>query len=233
MAEKTETGERRVTDVPSGIPGVCVDEPGTVGVDPEASGVDPGASGVDPEASGVDPGASGVDPAQTGGKNAEQAGPEVNDPALLRALRERLTAAEAENRRLEESCRQARSERDEALRREETLRREDVLRRYLAEKGLSGDAADIALRGLSGDAVRLEGGGLAAESREMLDGLMEGPFRPLFRIGGQNGDGGLRGVPLEKPPVEIGSMSREEILSIRDGTERRRAMLDNPGVFGL
>ena len=174
-------------------------------------------------------------------------------------LRERLEAAEEDNRRLTESCRQIRAERDEAVQREEALGRETALRRYLAEKGLSGDAADIALRGLRTDAgdlwdgahiresgresirdpirdpIRVDGNGnLTEESRAALDGLMEGPYRPLFRIGdGENG--GVRGIALDNPPLGagIGSMSREEILSIRDGTERRRAIADNPGVFGL
>lgn len=164
-------------------------------------------------------------------------------------LRERLAAAEEENRRLTDDCRQARAERDEAVRREEALGRETALRRYLAEKGLSGDAADIALRGLRADAgdlresgrepvrdpIRVDGdGNLTEESRAALDGLMEGPYRPLFRIG-DGESGGVRGIALDNPPLGagIGSMSREEILSIRDGTERRRAIADNPGVFGL
>lgn len=215
MEEKTEAEERCVKDDPSGI------DPEQVGGDPEQVGVVPGPGG---------------------GKTAGQGdgtGPAEDELTMLRAeaasLRERLTAAEEENRRLAESCRQARSERDEAVRRAETLCRETVLRRYLAEKGLPGDTADIALRGLSAEEVRLEDGGLAAESREMLDGLMDGPFRPLFRMGARDGDGGLRGVALDRPPPDagLGSMSREEILSIRDGAERRRAMLDNPGAFGL
>jgi len=31
----------------------------------------------------------------------------------------------------------------------------------------------------------------------------------------------------------IGAPSREEILSIRDGAERRRAIAEHPEVFGL
>ena len=57
---------------------------------------------------------------------------------------------------------------------------------------------------------------------------------PLFRIG-DGESGGVRGIALDNPPLGagIGSMSREEILSIRDGVERRRAIADNPDVFGL
>ena len=167
----------------------------------------------------------------------------------MSGLRERLSAAEEEKRRLADDCRQARAERDEAVRRQEALGRESALRRYLAEKGLSGDAAEIALRGLRAGAevvrdggsvrddiiIRLDSGGnLAEESRAALDGLMEGPYRPLFRIG-DGESGGVRGIALDNPPLGagIGSMSREEILSIRDGVERRRAIADNPGIFGL
>ena len=155
--------------------------------------------------------------------------------AETEALRGRLEAAEEENRRLTASCMQAETERDGALQREAARERELVLRRYLEEKGLSGDAADIAVRGLRAEDIRLEDGGLTAESREALDGLMKGPFRPLFRIGSGDGKDGVCGIALDNPPMNagIGAMSREEILSIRDGTERRRAIADNPGAFGL
>lgn len=141
-----------------------------------------------------------------------------------------LAAAEADKGRAE-------SERDEALRREGMRIREAALRRYLDGVGLSGDAAGLAMRGLKEETEALcldEDGGLAKESREALDGLMEGPFRPLFRLVGEE-SGGTRGIALSRPPLSggIGSMSREEILAIRDGEERRRAIAENPGAFGL
>lgn len=148
----------------------------------------------------------------------------------LDRAKEALEAAEEEKGRAE-------SERDEALRREGMRIREAALRRYLDGVGLSGDAAELAMRGLKAETevLRLdEDGGLAEDSRAALDGLMEGPFRPLFRLVGQE-SGGTRGVSLSRPPLSggIGSMSREEILAIRNGEERRRAIAENPGAFGL
>ena len=148
----------------------------------------------------------------------------------LGRAKEALAAAEADKGRAE-------SERDEALRREGMRIREAALRRYLDGVGLSGEAAGLAMRGLKEETEALcldEDGGLAKESREALDGLMEGPFRPLFRLVGEE-SGGTRGIALSRPPLSggIGSMSREEILAIRDGEERRRAIAENPGAFGL
>ena len=240
MAQRATTEEERMTDTQA-------DTPTGMRTDVQNSGEYDGTR--DEAASDMNDGAA----SGTGGELARLT-------EEMSGLRERLSEAEEENRRLAEDCRQARAERDEAVRRQEALGREAALRRYLTEKGLSGDAAEIALRGLradtgvirdgrtvrdeagSGDGVpvrddviiRLDSGGnLAEESRAALDGLMEGPYRPLFRIG-ENG-GGVRGIALDNPPPGsgIGSLSREEILSIRDGEERRRAIADNPDVFGL
>ena len=175
-------------------------------------------------------------------------GPDSDALGMLRAesaaLREELERIRDELGRAKEALEAAESERDraaqerdEALRREGMRIREAALRRYLDGVGLSGEAAGLAMRGLKEETEALcldEDGGLAKESREALDGLMEGPFRPLFRLVGQE-SGGTRGVSLSRPPLSggIGSMSREEILAIRDGEERRRAIAENPGAFGL
>ncbi len=155
----------------------------------------------------------------------------------LEAAEAEKDRAESERKRIESERDLAAQERDEALRREGMRIREAALRRYLDGVGLSGEAAGLAMRGLKEETEALcldEDGGLAKESREALDGLMEGPFRPLFRLVGEE-SGGTRGVSLSRPPLSggIGSMSREEILAIRNGEERRRAIAENPGAFGL
>ena len=155
----------------------------------------------------------------------------------LEAAEAEKDRAESERKRIESERDLAAQERDEALRREGMRIRESALRRYLDGVGLSGDAAELAMRGLKAETEALclgEDGGLAEESREALDGLMEGPFRPLFRLVGEE-SGGTRGISLSRPPLSggIGSMSREEILAIRNGEERRRAIAENPGAFGL
>jgi len=178
----------------------------------------------------------------------EAGGPDSDALGMLRAesaaLKGELERVLGELGRVKEALEAAESERDlaaqerdEALRREGLRIREAALRRYLDGVGLSGEAAGLAMRGLKEETEALcldEDGGLAKESREALDGLMEGPFRPLFRLVGQE-SGGTRGVSLSRPPLSggIGSMSREEILAIRDGEERRRAIAENPGAFGL
>lgn len=45
---------------------------------------------------------------------------------------------------------------------------------------------------------------------------------------------GKEGASVEKPPVNTGgSKTKEEILAIKDGHERRKAMAENPELFGI
>ena len=45
----------------------------------------------------------------------------------------------------------------------------------------------------------------------------------------------MTGIPVSMPPVNacFGGPAKEEILAIRDGTERRRAIAEHPELFGL
>ena len=199
----------------------------------DADGMSVGTASGQEDGSPDENGAGGPDSDALGTLRAESAALREELEQVLGELgrvKEALAAAEADKGRAE-------SERDEALRREGMRIREAALRRYLDSVGLSGEAAGLAMRGLKEETEALcldEDGGLAKESREALDGLMEGPFRPLFRLVGEE-SGGTRGIALSRPPLSggIGSMSREEILAIRDGEERRRAIAENPGAFGL
>jgi len=113
--------------------------------------------------------------------------------------------------------------------------------------------------GETGEILSADGDGrLTEESRKALDKLFGedpaagsdasgSPLRALLRLRsqaqtqagralrGQEEAGGVRGVPVATPPLGmgIGAPSREEILSIRDGAERRRAIAEHPEVFGL
>ena len=45
---------------------------------------------------------------------------------------------------------------------------------------------------------------------------------------------GKEGASVERPPVNTGgSKTKEEILAIKDGHERRKAMAENPELFGI
>lgn len=145
----------------------------------------------------------------------------------LRIAQENLRRAEEERCWADENRRLAEEERDAVSRRSEERLRAAALRRYLAEKGLSGRAMEIAERGLGAEAFALgEDDAVDAESRTVLDALLEGVFKA--------GDG-VSGYAVAKPPLGsgVGSMTREEILGIRDGAARRRAIAENPAVFGL
>ena len=188
---------------------------------------------------------------------AEQAGDlsELAEPAAAAAEaddRDRKLAEAEEARRLAEEERDRavaamKAEEARRLRAEQEQIREAALRRYLSEKGLDGDAGEAALlclRGMGTEGqLSAEGGVLTEESREALDGLFEGgsqeggSLRALLRLRRRDGedDAGTEGVPVANPPLGmgIGAPSREEILAIRDGAERRRAIAEHPEVFGL
>ncbi len=144
----------------------------------------------------------------------------------------------------------------EAQRREKERSRTEAVRRYFEDEGLPEEAVRLALycvreelssadpeKGFATD----EAGDLTAEARAALSQLTETTLAPLkelkklkeLRDGngktGPSSGSGISGVPVCMPPVNAGFSARtkEEILSIRDGIERRRAIADNPGIFGI
>lgn len=144
----------------------------------------------------------------------------------------------------------------EAQRREAQRSRTEAVRRYFEDEGLPEEAVRLALycvreelssadpeKGFATD----EAGDLTADARAVLSQLTETTLAPLkelkklkeLRDGngktGPSSGSGISGVPVCMPPVNagFGARTKEEILSIRDGIERRRAIADNPGIFGI
>ncbi len=176
-----------------------------------------------------------------GTEDTAPVGPDTETGAGAKQEPEEASALARELERVRAECAKLREEAVGAARQLEEYRKADserrktaAARRYLSAKGLAGEAAEIAMRGMKEEIASLEIGGedeLTGESRALLDKLLDGTFAPLRKLG----TGGVRGVAVSKPPVNagFGVRTREEILAIRDGCERRKAIAENPLAFGL
>ena len=120
--------------------------------------------------------------------------------------------------------------------------REAAVRRVFEENGIRGGFAEIALRGMKDEiaGIPLDGEGkITGEGKKILDGLLNGIYAPLKTAGQVPADSEnpAAGVPVPHPPLGRGSgfgeRTREEILAIRDGAERRRAILAAGEMFGI
>ena len=152
--------------------------------------------------------------------------------------REEAARLREEKAALEAGLAEAKAKLGEAERRAETLEKEAAARRYLEKRGVTGGFADIALRGMKEEIARLAvGGDGEIEDASLLDGLLGGVYAPLRESAGEKPSGTASGVAVPHPPIgpgaEFGLRTREEILAIRDGTERRRAIARQPEMFGL
>lgn len=108
--------------------------------------------------------------------------------------------------------------------------KETAVRAYFESKNIKGANLNIAMRSSAAEisAVELENGNIKDTSA--LDSLIAGDYAglvsntntPVVRV-----DMNARLNNKDKP------VSKEDILSIKDGAARRQAMLDNPSLFGL
>ena len=86
------------------------------------------------------------------------------------------------------------------------------------------------MRASAAEIAGLELDGEKIKDTAVLDGLIAGDLAALV------GSTTVRGSGTATPPANGGSGSaktKEDILNIRDGVERRKAMAENPHLFGL
>lgn len=110
--------------------------------------------------------------------------------------------------------------------------KEQAVTAYYAAKGITGDAAKIAMQGSSAaiDALELKKDG-SIKDASALDALVSGVFAPLVAK--------TTVIPADSPPdtggipAAQGGMTRESILAIKDDAEMIRAIEANPAAFGL
>ncbi|MBR4855137.1 MAG: hypothetical protein IKU94_00735 [Bacteroidaceae bacterium] len=108
--------------------------------------------------------------------------------------------------------------------------KEKAARAYFEGKNIIGKSLDIAMRASAAEIGALEMDGEKIKDTASLDGLIAGDLSALV------GSTGLRGHSPANPPENKGTgggKTKEEIMAIRDGAERRKAMLENPELFGL
>ncbi len=175
----------------------------------------------------------------------EAAVPEVSEePEVPAAVEEPDDPAERLERleRLEREKADLMTELASERKKTDLLLREAAVRRVFEENGIRGGFAEIALRGMKDEiaGIPLDGGGkITGEGEKILDGLLNGIYAPLKTVGQVPADSEnpAAGVPVPHPPLGRGSgfgeRTREEILAIRDGAERRRAILAAGEMFGI
>lgn len=108
--------------------------------------------------------------------------------------------------------------------------KDKAVRSYYEGKGITGKNLEIAIRGSSAEINGLEMDGEKIKDTSSLDALISGDFSGLVVSTKKTG------VNTSNPPANTGSgtgKTKEEIMAIKDGAERRKAMAENPGLFGL
>lgn len=108
--------------------------------------------------------------------------------------------------------------------------KEKAARAYFEGKNIIGKSLELAMRASAAEIAGLELDGEKIKDTAVLDGLVAGDLASLV------GSTGVRGSNTANPPANNGSGSaktKDDILKIRDGVERRKAMAENPHLFGL
>ena len=106
--------------------------------------------------------------------------------------------------------------------------KEKAVKAYFESKNIEGANLNLAMRscGAEVDAVELDGDKI--KDTAALDALISGDFASLVTKPAVRVDMGAR---LNNNGGK--AVTREEIIAIKDGTARRKAMMENPDLFGL
>lgn len=107
--------------------------------------------------------------------------------------------------------------------------KEAAVRAYLTSKNITGANLDIAIRGMGAEIDAAELDGEKIKDTAAIDALIGGTYKGLVVTSGTAGAG------TAHPPANGGksSMTKEEIMAIKDATERRRAIAENHELFGF
>ena len=108
--------------------------------------------------------------------------------------------------------------------------KEKAVRVFYESKGITGKNLEIAMRGSRAEIDGIELDGDKIKDASILDELVKGDFSGLVATTT------TKGANTANPPANNGTgtgKTREEILSIKDGSVRRAEMAKNPHLFGL
>lgn len=108
--------------------------------------------------------------------------------------------------------------------------KESAVRAYLENKGIKGANLNIAMRGLSAEIDAAELDGEKLKDTKAFDDLISGEFAALV------GKESKAGANISNPPANGGSkstMTKDDILKIKDTAERQKAISEHMELFGI
>jgi len=107
--------------------------------------------------------------------------------------------------------------------------KETAARAYFTGKGITGANLEIAVRGATAEIEAAELDGDKFKDTKALDELVGGTFKGLVVTTGTAGAG------TAHPPANGGksTMTKEQIMAIKDTAQRQAAMLENHELFGI
>lgn len=108
--------------------------------------------------------------------------------------------------------------------------KEKAVRAYFESKNITGKNLEIAMRGAKTEIAAAELDGENLKDTKPFDTLIAGDFAPLVVTTETTG------ASTATPPAASTSgkyKDKSEILAIKDGAERRQAIAENPGLFGV
>lgn len=108
--------------------------------------------------------------------------------------------------------------------------KEAAVRAYLESKGIKGANLTIAMRGLNAEVNAAELDGDKLKDTKALDDLISGEFAALV------GKESTTGANTSNPPANGGgkaTMTKDDIIKIKDTAERQKAMAENLELFGI
>lgn len=108
--------------------------------------------------------------------------------------------------------------------------KESAARAYYESKGITGKALDIAIRGSGAEIAALEIKDGKIKDHSALEALVKGDFSGLV------GQTHTEGAPTATPPANVGgkhTMTKEEIMNIKDIDARHKAIAENGELFGI
>ena len=105
-----------------------------------------------------------------------------------------------------------------------------AVREYFKGKGINDDNMSIAMRGIKSeiDAAELDDKGKIKDMK-VFDDLIKGDYAKLISRTES------RGVDTQTPPPNTGkvTITKEEIMNIKNTAERQQKIAENPELFGL
>ena len=105
--------------------------------------------------------------------------------------------------------------------------KEKAVRAYFESKNITGANLDLAMRGCGEEMAALELDGDKIKDTKSLDALIEGTYKGLISTTQ------TKGANPANPPANTGSgaMTKDQIMQIKDRTERRAAIAANLNLF--